>query len=80
MVFAAYITGKCNFGVGTVRHLQLFQRKMTNARGDEHAWNSLSHKRDHIKMRDYMDKWVTPPRRVTSLTWGPPSPCKQALN
>ena len=33
----------------------------------------LSCKRDQIKMRDYMD------RRVTSPTWGPPSPCKQAL-
>ena len=26
-----------------------------------------------------MDKRVTPPKRVTSPTWGPPSPCKQAL-
>ena len=34
----------------------------------------LSCKRDQIKMRDYMD------RRVTSLTLGPPPPCKQALN
>ena len=34
----------------------------------------LSCKRDQIKMRDYMD------RRVTSPTWGPPPPCKQALN
>ena len=33
----------------------------------------LSCKRDQIKMRDYMD------RRVTSPTWGPPPPCKQAL-
>ena len=30
-------------------------------------------------MRDYMDKRVTPPKRVTSPTWGPPPPCKQAL-
>ena len=30
-------------------------------------------KRDPIKMSDYMD------RRVTSPTWGPPPPCKQAL-
>ena len=30
-------------------------------------------KLDQIKMRDYMD------RRVTSPTWGPPLPCKQAL-
>ena len=33
----------------------------------------LTCKRDHIKMKDYMDK------RVTSPTWGPPPPCKQAL-
>ena len=33
----------------------------------------LSCKRDQIKMRDYMD------RRVTSSTWGPPPPYKQAL-
>ena len=50
-------TGKYNFGVfpgwgictiflsPTVGHLQLFQNKMTNARGrgDGHAWNCLSH-------------------------------------
>ena len=40
----------------------------------------LSCKRDQIKMRDYMDRWVTPPKRVTSPTWGLPPPCKQALN
>ena len=38
----------------------------------------LSCKRDQIKMRDYMDRRVTPPKRVTSSTWGPPLPCKQA--
>ena len=37
-------------------------------------------KRDQIKMRDYMDKRVTPPKRVTSPTWGPPPRCKQALS
>ena len=36
-------------------------------------------KRDQIKMRDYMDGRVTPPKRVTSPTWGPPPPCKQAV-
>ena len=30
-------------------------------------------KRDRNKIRSYMD------RRVTSPTWGPPPPCKQAL-
>ena len=39
----------------------------------------LTCKRHHIKMRDYMDRRVTPPKRVTSPTWGPPPPCKQAL-
>ena len=34
--------------------------------------------RDHIKMRDYMDRRVTPPNRVTSPTWGLPPLCKQA--
>ena len=33
----------------------------------------LSCKRDQIKMRHFMD------RRVTSPTWGPLPPCKQAL-
>ena len=36
-------------------------------------------KRDRDKIRDYMERWVTPLRRVTSPTWGPPPPCKQAL-
>ena len=36
-------------------------------------------KRDQIKMREYMDWQVTPPKPVTSPTWGPPPPCKQAL-
>ena len=26
-----------------------------------------------------MDRRVTPPKQVTSPTWGPPSPCKRAL-
>ena len=26
-----------------------------------------------------MDSRVIPPKRVTSPTWGPPPPCKQAL-
>ena len=34
----------------------------------------LSCKGDQIKMRDYMN------RRVTSPTWGPPPPCRQALS
>ena len=27
-----------------------------------------------------MDRRVIPPKRVTSATWGPPPPCKQALS
>ena len=34
----------------------------------------LSCKQNQVKMRDYMDRRVTPP------TWGPPPPCKQALH
>ena len=34
----------------------------------------LTCKRDHLKMRDCMD------RRVTSPTWGSPPPSKQALS
>ena len=30
-------------------------------------------------MRDYMNRWITPPKRVTSPTWSPPPPCKQAV-
>ena len=40
----------------------------------------LTCKRDHIKLRDYMERRVTQPRRVTSPTWGPPPSCKQALS
>ena len=29
---------------------------------------------------DYMDRRVTPPKRVTSPTWGSPPPCNQALS
>ena len=40
----------------------------------------LSCTRDQIKVRHYMGRQVTPPKRVTLPTWGPPPPCKQALN
>ena len=35
---------------------------------------NLTYERDHIKMRDYME------RQVTSATWGPPPPRIQALS
>ena len=47
----------------------------------EITWGGLPHlkcKRDHIKMRDYIDRPVTP-KRVTSPIWGTPPPFKQAL-
>ena len=33
----------------------------------------LTCKRDHIKVIDYLDRWVTPPisKQVTLPTWGP---------
>ena len=37
----------------------------------------LTCKRDRIKIRDYMDRPATPPKRVTSPTCGLPPPCKQ---
>ena len=37
-------------------------------------------KRDQIKMRDYMDRRVSPPKQVTSPIWGRPPPSKQALS
>ena len=39
----------------------------------------LTCKRDHIKLRDYMDRRVTSPKRFTSPTWAPQTPYKQAL-
>ena len=41
-------------------------------------WGNLSFKRDEIKMTDCKDRRVTPLKRVTSPTWGPPPPWKQA--
>ena len=41
-------------------------------------WSSLHDLRgDHT--RDYMDRRVTSPKRVTLPTWVPPPPCKQTL-
>ena len=40
----------------------------------------LTCKRDHIKMSDYVDRRVTPPKRVTSPIWGTLPPCKQTLS
>ena len=40
----------------------------------------LTCKRDQIKIRDYMDRQVTSPKRVTTPTWGRPPPHKQAVS
>ena len=40
----------------------------------------LSRKPDQIKMRHYLDRRVTPPKRVSSPNWGPPPQRKQALS
>ena len=40
----------------------------------------LSCKRDQIKIKNYTDGRVSPHKRVTSLIWGPPPPCEQALS
>ena len=48
----------------------------------EVTWGGLPYltcKRDHIKMRDYVDWRVTSPKRVNSPIWGTSPPCKQVL-
>ena len=39
----------------------------------------ISCKQNQIKIRNYSERRVTPPRQVTSPTWCPPRPCKQTL-
>ena len=75
--FAA-LTGKCAV-IGVIKQPVRFS---ADVRGEQDCLGGLPHlscKHDQIKMRDYMERRVTPPRRVTSPTWGPPPPCKQAL-
>ena len=69
---------------GGLPHLETFMVKFHPGRegypvsrlgGSPHQ----SCKRDQIKLRDYMNRRVTLPKRVTSPTWGPSPPCKQAL-
>ena len=31
-----------------------------------------------VKLKYYVDRRVTPPKRVTSPAWGPPPPCTRA--
>ena len=37
-------------------------------------WSRL-HDRWGGHMRDYMDRWITPPKRVNSCNWSSPPPC-----
>ena len=77
------------FSLGGLPHLETFTwqiwpplRRLPGLadRATYLSWSPhLSCKRDHIKMRDYVDRRVTPPKLVTSPTWGTPPPCKQTL-
>ena len=66
--------------LGGLPHLETFTRQNLIPAERVTRSGSPGCKRDQIKMRDYMDRRFTPPKRVTSLTWGPPPPCKQALS
>ena len=75
--FRAYLQEGGGTQVGEVTRLSGVTRpSIQSFVGSPH----LSCKRDQIKIRDYMDRRVTPPKRVTSPTWGPPPPCKQPLS
>ena len=50
------------------------ERVITRLSGGPH----LSYKRDQNIKRNYMIRWVTPLRWLTSPTRSPPSPCKQS--
>ena len=66
-----------------IKHLRACLYEGGGPQVGEVTWGWLPHlicKRDLIKMRDYMDRRVTPPKRVTSPIWGTPPPSKQALN
>ena len=65
----------------TWQNLTPAERATRSGRPGYPPWRSphLSCKRDQIKIRDPMERRFTPPKRVTSPTWGPPTPCKQAL-
>ena len=65
----------------TWQNLTPAERATRSGRPGYPPWRSphLSCERDQIKIRDHMERRFTPPKRVTSPTWGPPTPCKQAL-
>ena len=74
---------KTSLNVGkTIAHLRAYLHEGGGPQVGEVTRGKLPHltcKPDHIKMRVYMDRKVTPPKRVTSPMWGPPPPCKKAL-
>ena len=80
--FPLLITGHGLLGWSVLEYLRACFHEGGGPQVGEVTCGGLPHltcKRDHIKMRDCMDRRVTPPKRVTSPTWGPPPPCKQAL-
>ena len=62
--------------VGEVTHLGGVQRLIINSL--VLIWSGL-HDLWGDRTRDYMDRRVTSPKRVTLPTWVPPPPCKQTL-
>ena len=52
---------------------------MSEVTFDGSPYLSCKRAQQATEMRGYMDRRVTPPKRVTSSTWGPPPPCKQSL-
>ena len=62
--------------LGGLPHLETFWEKFKPDREGYPVWLTEQPYDWLVKIRDYMDRRVTPPKR---LTWGPPPPCKQAL-
>ena len=78
----------CEFDVSRIRPQTLTWQNLTSAervtrcgRPRYPPWGvtHLSSKSDQIKMREHMDRRVTPPKWVTIPAWGSLPPCKQAL-
>ena len=85
MIFREFDVSRNRPRLGGLPHLDTFtwQNVTPAERADRDtrlgALPHLSCKRDHIKLRDSMDRRVTPPKQVSSPTWGPSPPCKQVL-
>ena len=86
-VFVIFVWKSCKFPTVGLEGSWRFIKGITTWRwGAPDRWGNMrrvtqrrSCKLDQMKMKDYMDRRVTPPKWVTSPTWGPPPPCKQAL-